>query len=153
MPYGALIIANYIIAKCNEKELSISNLRLQKIMYYVQGYFLRAYNECAFDSNIFNWPYGPVVPDVYFEYCVYGSSEIHFENELIEAHLNKIKERKHRKLIDEIIEKCSQYTPGGLINLTHSEKPWKETNRSDLISNSKIMDYFEQNNPLDIKGI
>lgn len=150
--YNALVIANYIIAKCNEQTYNISNLRLQKVLYYVQGYFFKTYNESAFDSDICNWPYGPVVPDVYYEYCVYGASLIHFENDQLEKHLNEIKNRKHRNLIDTIIEKCNDYTPGQLVYKTHEEAPWKETNRKDFILCNKIKDYFKNNNPLNIEG-
>ena len=150
MSYNSLIIANYIIAQCNIKQLDISNLRLQKILYYVQGYFLKFYDERAFDSGIFNWPYGPVVPDVYFEYCVYGSNKLIIDDDLIEISSTKIKNKKHKKLINEIIEKCNNYTPGELVGLTHQEKPWKETSRSKEIPVLKIQNYFGTENPLNI---
>ena len=38
--YDVLDIARYIINKCNEKGIIISNLKLQKLLYFVQGYML-----------------------------------------------------------------------------------------------------------------
>lgn len=38
--YKAENIAKYIIAKCNNDKQHISNLKLQKILYYIQAEFL-----------------------------------------------------------------------------------------------------------------
>ena len=40
--YTALDIAKYIIDKCTRENLAISNLQLQKILYYVQKTFLQS---------------------------------------------------------------------------------------------------------------
>ena len=39
--YTARDVANYIVKVCAEKNLSITNLQLQKILYYIQVYFLQ----------------------------------------------------------------------------------------------------------------
>ena len=148
--YDVLTVADYIIAKCNYMEYEISNLRLQKLLYYVQGYFFKIYKEPAFDSNICNWPYGPVVPEIYYEYCVYGATSIILENDKIEDKLNGIKNRNHKRLIDDIVKKCNDYTPGQLIDNTHNETPWKSTVRGSVISCEKMKDYFNYYDPLSI---
>ena len=148
--YDVHVVANYIIAKCNELQYEISNLRLQKLLYYVQGYFFKIHNESAFDSNICNWPYGPVVPEIYYEYCIYGANPILFEDDKLEDTINRIKNRNHRRLVDTIIKKCNDYTPGQLVDHTHNETPWKDTVRGSVISSEKIQDYFNCNNPLSI---
>lgn len=45
----AIKLARYIINKCAEDEHPITNLQLQKILYYVQREYLRKHNEPAFD--------------------------------------------------------------------------------------------------------
>lgn len=74
--YTATAVAKYVINRCNVRNSPITNLKLQKILYYIQGYFFKHLGEAAFDDNIESWRYGPVVPSVYYEYCSYVSNEI-----------------------------------------------------------------------------
>ena len=64
--YAALDIARYIIKYCKDNGYSISNLKLQKLLYFVQAQFLVTYNgRPAFEEKIEAWDFGPVVPEVY----------------------------------------------------------------------------------------
>lgn len=49
MSMTALQLAEYTIRRATEKDKTITNLKLQKTLYYVQGYSLRALNRSAFD--------------------------------------------------------------------------------------------------------
>ena len=55
-------------------ECQVTNLKLQKTLYYVQGYYLYRFGKPLFDDEIVNWAYGPVVPEAYFEFCSYGAN-------------------------------------------------------------------------------
>lgn len=57
--------------RAEEKE-SVTNLKLQKILYYVQGYFLAKFDRPLFPDEIQAWKFGPVVPSVYYEFSSYG---------------------------------------------------------------------------------
>ena len=72
MSYNVLDVSRYIINYCNENYYLISNLKLQKILYFVQAFFLEAKNEECFREEIESWDFGPVVPEVYREYRKYG---------------------------------------------------------------------------------
>ena len=65
-----------IISYCNNNNIRISNLKLQKILYYIQGYAIKETHEPAFDAEIHNWQYGPVVEEVYFEYNQFRGEDI-----------------------------------------------------------------------------
>ena len=73
--YLALEIAKYIIDKCTKDNCPISNLQLQKILYYIQREFLQQ-GEIAFPEEIEAWQFGPVVPEVYRQYCGFGALPI-----------------------------------------------------------------------------
>ena len=62
--YSALELSKYIVTKCINDGEPISNLQLQKILYYIQRDFLRQ-GEAAFSDTIEAWQFGPVVPNVY----------------------------------------------------------------------------------------
>ena len=74
--YSALDIAKYIIDYSNRRDTPVSNLQLQKILYYIQMNFYRRLNKPAFNEDIEAWRYGPVVSSVYNVYCMYGASDI-----------------------------------------------------------------------------
>ena len=76
MSMTALQLAEYTIRRATEKDKTITNLKLQKTLYYVQGYSLRALNRSAFDETICHWQYGPVVPIVYFAYSTNGANPL-----------------------------------------------------------------------------
>ena len=50
MIYSALNIAKYVVTFCFKRGNPISNLQLQKILYYIQGYSLALRDEEAFDE-------------------------------------------------------------------------------------------------------
>ena len=67
--YKAIDIAKYIINKSIDFNRPISNLQLQKILYYVQGEYIKVTKGCKlFDEDLEAWAYGPVVPEVYYEF-------------------------------------------------------------------------------------
>ena len=68
-----LELAKYIVVKCIEDKKSISNLQLQKILYYIQREFLQKLDKPIFEENIEAWPFGPVVPEVYYYFCGAGA--------------------------------------------------------------------------------
>lgn len=139
-------LAEYVIRRAAEQECVITNLKLQKTLYYIQGYTLRCFGEPAFDSEIQNWQYGPVVPAVYFAYSSYGSSplEVNYSNKLEVIPIG------HKILFDKVIDACLQYTARDLVQKTHEELPWRNTKLNDKISCDQIMRFFCNNNPLEL---
>ena len=118
--YDATSIAKYIVFYC-ERELNkpISNLRLQKILYYVQGVHLAIYKEPIFDNSIEAWSYGPVVPDVYYSYSRFGSNKITgIDEDLIRV------EEVDRKIINAVVNKFIDINVWDLVDKTHKENPW-----------------------------
>ena len=119
----ALVIAKYIIDKCFQDGSPITNLRLQKILYFVQ---LESYRKCdvpAFDEEIEAWQFGPVVPVVYYEYCNYVGMPILERYDIIED-INS----NTRNVIDYVLKKYAGYSVWDLVNITHAEgSPWNKT--------------------------
>ena len=86
MAYKALDIANKILAKAssnpNEEDL-ISNMKLQKLLYYQQGFHLAYFGTPLFDEEIEAWMYGPAVPGVYEHFKGNGNKGIEYKGEVI----------------------------------------------------------------------
>ena len=138
--YSALVVARYIIDRCNEKEYAISNLKLQKILYFVQAEFLVTLNTPCFFEEIEAWDYGPVVPKVYQKYKMYGGGNI---PSIKSIQLSRIT-RDDQRLINGIIDVCGKYSASKLVEITHHQSPWKSAyqKRDNTIANTVIKEYF-----------
>lgn len=74
--YSAIEVANFIIDTCTKSKDPVSNLRLQKLLYFVWVDYYRETGKYLFLDNMYAWQLGPVIPDVYYEYCAYGGKPI-----------------------------------------------------------------------------
>lgn len=114
--YSASDIAKYVLYKCISDKLPISNLQLQKILYYIQRYFLQNMKRALFKEEIEAWPFGPVVRDVYYQYCGYGALQIKDVEKP-----NIILTDSEKRAIDNIIAEKRSVTPWELVEDTHQQ--------------------------------
>ena len=138
--YDSLVIAQYIISKCFKEEHPVSNLRLQKLLYLVQGQSYRILNKKLFDEDFYAWPYGPVIPEIYFQYCGYAGAPISLEYNSIHIDDNV------KKMIDKTIKIFSPYSDWDLVRFTHEQDaPWyRYKDTRGLIPKDEIKNYFKQ---------
>ena len=134
------------VAKCflyldntNEGD-GVSNLKLQKLVYYAQGYYSAIFNKALFSNGISAWTHGPVVSDLYHEYKQYGSNRIpvvtSFDNSLLTV--------DEFELVEEVFEVFGQYSAWKLRNMTHEELPWlNHEKEADVIPLAEITEYFK----------
>ena len=74
--YSALEVSKYVIDRCNKNGHPMSNLQLQKILYYIQGYYLACFNKPLFKDAIVAWRLGPTIPSVFEHYKYWGYDPI-----------------------------------------------------------------------------
>lgn len=121
MYYDARDIARYIVSICTSSGKPISNLQLQKILYYVQLSFLHNLNYRAFYNTIEAWDYGPVVPDVYNQYKYYGSTKIYQKFQGLEVMFTD----NELLVIKSVVSKCISLRPWDLVEMSHEDdSPW-----------------------------
>lgn len=140
--YNAIDIARYVIFHENQAGKIISNLRLQKLLYFIQAQFLVAHHEPCFSDRIEAWDFGPVVPNVYHEYKIFGSSNIPARQNNNSNTICK----NDCTLIDNILQQASKYSTSQLVSITHNQKPWKNAYTriyDNEITNADILNYFE----------
>lgn len=132
-------IASALVALSDpEKGDIISNLKLQKLLYYAQGFHLALYRSPLFNEEILAWQYGPVVPEVYHEYKDNGSYAIFPQDGFDLSFLDP----DQIQLLIDIYEIFGQYSAIKLMNMTHDELPWKSTSIGGVISKRKLANYF-----------
>lgn len=132
-------VAKYILSLSDEDsgEL-ISNLKLQKLLYYVQGFSLAITGKPMFREAIKAWEHGPVVPQVWHEYrdCLSGAipvpMDVPFDSFSAEQ----------KELLDEVYSVYGQFSAWKLRNMTHDEPPWTETAKNEEIKHGKLKSFF-----------
>lgn len=141
---SARTVARYFLSKVDEDAGdAISNLKLQKLVYYAHAYHLAMYGEPLIPERVEAWEHGPVVPDLYRSYKQHGSEPIPAPDDFDPADYDE----RTRELLDEIYEVFGQYSAGKLRNLTHAERPWAqaydEAARGRVISNEAMRDFYK----------
>ncbi|MGL5417819.1 MAG: type II TA system antitoxin MqsA family protein [Clostridium sp.] len=151
------IVTEYLIKECED----VTQLALQKMLYYVQGFSYCFLGNFMFEEDCEAWVHGPVYRDIYIKYKEYRYDpiKIHNEEKVLELDFSE------KVIIDSIIKSFGCYSGKVLERFTHEEKPWREA-RSDLreeepsekiIKKELIGTYFEEIkeknkmiNPIDI---
>lgn len=154
--YKALDVARYVINCSNEYRYEISNLKLQKLLYFIQAFYLSSGN-CTpcFDDEIEAWKFGPVVKCVYEEYRQFGANNIPrvyeytvFDSEKAETKVyeysDDIIKKEDRDKILLLIKSFSSFTASQLVDITHRQSPWLNAcNSSDrIITKEAIKEFF-----------
>lgn len=122
MVYKVLDVARYIIEYCIGLGKPISNLKLQKMLYFLWIDYYKMNREPLFAEEICAWQLGPVVPEVYYEYCAYGGMPIY----RIEDKECSIQECD-KSILENSIANYMCKSARELVNLTHAQgKPWEK---------------------------
>ncbi|SEN91995.1 Uncharacterized phage-associated protein [Peptostreptococcus russellii] len=144
MTYDALTISRYVVKYSDDNCYNISNLKLQKLLYFIQCHFLIKRGEICFNDNIEAWNLGPVVPAVYREYKKFGAGNIpgvYVQNKMLNEYIFD----SDKKLIEEVVNRLSSYSAIDLVEITHNQSPWKKSyskNCNRIIQIKYIEEYF-----------
>lgn len=150
-------VARFIVNYSIDIERPVTNLKLQKLLYFIQKAFVKLYGKPCFVAPIHHWRHGSAIGIIYQKYRGYGINPImEKETEYIEFNFDVdcmkfIMERrkyneyifhpKHLILIKSIIEKYQDISPWDMAKLTQQEEPWKRTKINDEITVDMIKQY------------
>lgn len=138
-PVTAHEIAKYFVSLVDEDAGdSITNLKLQKLLYYAQGVNLALNDVPLFPEAIEAWTHGPVVPAVYRLYKQHGGQPIPVEPVEIDGYDEGL-----RELLNEVNDVFGQFSALKLRAMTHNEPPWRETPQGSVISLELMKKYFK----------
>jgi uncharacterized phage-associated protein len=134
--YDAWEIAKHLILtgyspECPEESVCLCPLRLQKLLYYCQGWHLGMFGRPLFRQRVEAWTNGPVVKDVYAKFA--GSKDP-IRPEGIDPPAGPLPEST-AALVRMVWGEYARYRPGELVRMTHAEPAWREA-RGGLPENS-----------------
>ena len=119
---------------------AITPMKLQKLLYYAQGFSLALLNRELFKEDFEAWQYGPVIPSVYQKFKQYENGAIP-SCPLSPSTLTKFTDDE-RQLLDDIYTAFGQYSAWALSEMTHKTPPWKNAKPKEIISKAKMKEYF-----------
>jgi|LakMenEpi03Aug12_release.lakeMendotaPanAssembly.Ray.scaffolds.fasta_scaffold324548_2 uncharacterized phage-associated protein len=148
------LVSDYFIALSNETGNLISNLKLQKLVYYAQAWHLANFKKDLFVEDFQAWVHGPVMPALYGEYKMFGWKPI-IREDLTSVKLLEIKQLLSNEvlsLLDLITDEYFGMSAFELEQLTHNEEPWVNSRiglqmdePSDrIITKESIMKYYSR---------
>lgn len=140
-PYSAMNVANYILRYYSQRDTWISNLKLQKILYFLQAQFMVSKNKPLFIDEIEAWDCGPIVTSVYHNFKILGGASIPV------IHQEKYPyyvEWEDATIINAVLDELKPYTATDLLQIIHNQRPWKNAYYNGRnISIYELQDYFK----------
>ena len=149
-------IALYIISSGRE----ITNLFLQKILYYVKAISELFEGKSIIMEPCEAWKFGPVFPSVYEKYREFGKQEI--EISLSKEYVNGLLTKQEKQVTDYVMNTFGIYNAWFLKDLTHHEEPWIAARKGlseddasrNLMDEEIISHYFAKiNEKYDLKTV
>ncbi len=118
----------------------MTNMKLQKMLYYQQGFHLAYFGTPLFEADMEAWMYGPVVPEVYSAYKDFGKNGITGDHDNV-----LMLDEREEALFSEVMLVYGKYSAIGLMNMTHEEMPWMSTQvgEGNVIDKEKMMEFFK----------
>lgn len=115
----SLDIANLIVMRYGDRA-ELTNLKLNKLVYFAQAVFLRKYGEPLFDDEIQAWAYGPVEPMVYYAFNQFGSGVIRGSRETPDLSERAV------GVVREVMDTFGRLTAFDLVRISHRDgSAWK----------------------------
>ncbi len=152
MPYPASAIAYAFVKKAIEAGESITQMKVQKMVYFAHGYHLAKYGKPLIQESFEAWKFGPVVPNIYQDFKFYGSkpiSDSDYEEYAPKELVNYRFDEDAEDAINYTWEVTKDLSAIALSNWTHQpNSPWSNVYNpeewSTLIDNYDIKEYFKE---------
>ena len=144
--YTCFDIANYFLDKAKQTAIAVTNLKLQKLVYYAQAWHLAIHNEALMEGVEFEaWIHGPVVHELWKKYKDYTYEAIN--EEVTPPQLDDGTDQFLKQVVEVYLDKDA-YT---MELMSHREDPWilarngyADNERcTNIISEESMRTYFK----------
>ncbi|MGA4485338.1 MULTISPECIES: Panacea domain-containing protein [Bacillus cereus group] len=145
-------VAKFFLSRSIENtDFAITHLKLQKLVYYAQAWFVTIYPERKlFNEEVEAWIHGPVCRELYYEYRDHGYDEI----TPLPFLYNQGFEEYELEVLETVWEAYGHLDGKTLEALTHSEDPWLNVRKgyredeycTNVISTESMIEFYSKNN-------
>jgi uncharacterized phage-associated protein len=158
--YEARKISNFLIARSHTHSFELTNLRLNKLLYFIHGWALTSRREGLIRNHFVAWEHGPVIRPVYDAFKTYGDAKITEPARYLDYISGKNKVVPYDDIppadtetIMRVFSNYDRYSTGKLVEMSHERGgPWdviftawsKDHKRNLRIPNDLIRSHFLQ---------
>ncbi len=124
-------VSKYFLALANETGSYISNLKLQKLIFYYQAWYFSYTDKKLFNDDFQAWIHGPVIPESYHNYKKHGYNPIIIDD-LDKDYIIKFRAKfneDERDFLSQVETFYMGKTGYELERLSHSESPWVDARK------------------------
>lgn len=143
--YSSLAIANLILDLARERELQLTNMQLQKLVFFAHAWYLALTGKPLIYDEVLAWPFGPVIRNLYNQLRHYGSGVV---MEKIPVADTPPTEQYIIQVLRRIVELYGNHTAGQLSRITHQPgSPWSITwakQKFSTIPNELIREHYHK---------
>jgi len=140
----AAAVADYLLWASRERGEPLSNLKLQKLLYYAQAWYLALNDQPLFADDFQAWVHGPVLPSQYHRFK--AAAWMPIAEPVDEPALPQ----ELKAFLNEILDVFGVETAIALELMTHRERPWAEARRglppdassTQVISKRSMRDFY-----------
>lgn len=123
---------------------AITHLKLQKMVFYAQAWFLAHFDRPLFEEDFEAWVHGPVCKSLFQKYRNYSWEALPLEKS------GKNPPQKVKRFLANVYEEYGKYSAKALEKLTHDEDPWKDARKgfhpvekcSEIIPKLHMRNYY-----------
>lgn len=120
---NTLAIANFFVRKSLKENRPITQIKLQKLLYFAHGFYLVLKEHPLINEQIEAWHYGPVIPSIYYKFKKWKNKPI--KDVSIYQYENAIIKEDDIEFLDLVWHKFSYYTASQLVEISHEKNgPW-----------------------------
>ncbi len=135
-----LDIASFVLLHCIKNEISISHLKLQKLLYYIQAWHLVYFSKNQiFDEVPEAWVNGPVYRSVYNKFKDFQMyNRLEYKKDKLDKLESEYKDsidklnvlsKNQIEFLNAVIGNYATMSHDKLVLLTHSEDPWNKARK------------------------
>jgi len=158
MSYDGRAVANFILDFCDLKQRKVTNLALQKIIYFCHARFLADRNKPLVKHQFEAWQFGPVLQYVYRDFKMYDASPIASRAKGIDLLTGRIEivgydfDKSTKQFLESIVDFYSRLSASDLVDMSHATGgPWDQAwnhrgrvNPGMRIDNAAIQRYYSE---------
>jgi uncharacterized phage-associated protein len=138
--FDARAVANLILDEAERKSRRLSNLSLQKLLYFSHGLYLIRKGSPLVTGYFEAWQFGPVHPTVYEAFKIASDRPIEFRASKVnlitgqKTPIPKVDDADCLQTVSQVVDAYGKLSAGRLVELSHAPNaPW-----AFVVDNSKV---------------
>jgi len=140
---NAVILANTVLLEMWNMGKIVRPMKLQKLIYYTIGFFMRDYGEYLINESFYKWDYGPVIPEIYESFSKYKHHPIQEMEKGNEDDYYVINDMKMLKTLKDVIGCYGNIPDFELTDLAYKHIFWRNSSLYNEISEQLIKETFQ----------